>query len=356
MMWSERAEIQEELDRVLQMKFIPWESLRNRTIFLTGATGLIGKTLIAVLLRDKEAHPNGLRILALVRDVDRAKKLLGAEAAQSITFLQGDVETLPEVMEPVDYVIHCACPTGSAFFVEKPVETIHSIVAGTRRVLELARKKNVRGMVYLSSMEVYGQVLTGEPLPEETLGQIDLMSVRSSYSEGKRMAECLCHAYAEEYGVPVRIARLAQTFGPGVDSQDGRVFAYLARCALAGENIVLKTDGSKENAYLYTMDAVSAILGLLEKGTPGTPYNVVNEDTYCSVKQMAEMVARTVGRGTISVQTNMDKNCTMYPPPSYLNLDATKLHKLGWRAETGLTEMYRYMIASFETREEERHP
>lgn len=324
--------------------FIPWQALRDRTVFITGATGLIGRALTDTLLY------GGARVLALVRDAERARRQLGRNAAR-VGLLEGSVEQLPAIPGRVDYIIHCACPTGSAFFVTHPVETIDAIVAGTRAALELAREKQVRGMVYLSSMEVYGQVLTRQPLPEDALGRIDLMSARSSYPEGKRLAECLCRAYAEEYRVPVRIARLAQTFGPGVEPEDGRVFAYMARCALRGEDIVLQTDGSKENAYLYTGDAVSAILGLLEKGEAGEVYNVANEDTYCSVREMAEQVAQVIGQGRISVRTGTDSGGGLYPPAGYLNLSTARLRALGWRPETGLMQMYTRMIEGFGERE-----
>lgn len=325
--------------------FVPWEVLAGKTIFVTGATGLIGRTLIETLLHLQGEKP---AILALVRDTARARELFGGDdIPQGLRFVEGTVERLPAIAEPIDYIVHGACPTASTYFVEHPVETMAAILDGTRRVLELAREKNVRGMVHLSSMEVYGQIMTREPLAEEALGYIDLASVRSSYSEGKRMAECLCHAYAEEYGVPVKVARLAQTFGAGVARDDGRVFAYMARCALNGENIVLKTDGSKENAYLCTNDAATAILVLLERGTAGETYNVANEATYCSVKEMAELVAQTLGGGKISVHTGADRHCGLYPPAGYLNMSAKKLRSLGWHPAIGLEEMYWRMVEGF---------
>lgn len=326
-------------------RFIPWETLAGKTILVTGATGLIGRTLIETLLRRQGEKPT---VLALVRDTTRARALFGGDTIPpELQFVEGTVERLPEIVEPVDYIVHGACPTASAYFVEHPVETVATIVDGTRNALELAREKRVRGMVHLSSMEVYGQITTREPLAEEALGYIDLASVRSSYSEGKRMAECLCHAYAAEYGVPVKVARLAQTFGTGVARDDGRVFAYMARCALNGENIVLKTDGSKENAYLCTNDAATAILGLLERGAAGETYNVANEATYCSVKEMAELVAQTLGGGKISVHTGADSSCGLYPPAGCLNMSTEKLRSLGWNPTIGLEEMYRRMVEGF---------
>lgn len=337
---------QDEFEKMETKSFIPWDSFTGKTFFITGATGLIGRTLVETLLEYRRLSGNSMRVLALVRNAERARALLG-ELGSSLAFVEGSVEALPDIAESVDYILHCACPTGSAFFAERPVETMHIIIEGTRRVLELARKKQVCGMVYLSSMEVYGQVTHGEKLSEEMLGYVDLMSARSSYPVGKRVAECLCHNYAAEYGVPVRIARLAQTFGAGVDSNDGRVFAYMARCALRGENILLKTDGSKRNPYLYTTDAVSAILGLLEKGTSGDVYNVANEATYCSVKEMAELVAQTLGGGEISVKTGTDNSGKLYPPAGCLDMSTEKLRLLGWRPQTDLAKMYRRMVEGF---------
>lgn len=326
-------------------QFIPWEALAGKTILVTGATGLIGRTLIETLLHRQGEKPI---VLALVRDIVRARELFGGDnVPRELRFVEGTVERLPEIAEPVDYIVHGACPTASAYFVEHPVETIAVIVDGTRSMLELAREKRVRGMVHLSSMEVYGQIMTREPLAESALGYIDLASVRSSYSEGKRMAECLCHVYAAEFGVPVKVARLAQTFGAGVARDDGRVFAYMARCALNGENIVLKTDGSKENAYLCTNDAVTAILGLLERGAAGETYNVANEETYCSVKEMAELVAQTLGGGKIEVKTGNGSGGNLYRPAGCLNMSAEKLRMLGWSPTIGLEEMYWRMVEGF---------
>lgn len=186
----------------------------------------------------------------MVRDVGRGSRLSSSRQIADgcdITFIRGSVEYLPEIVGKIDYIIHGACPTSSQYFVDHAVETIDTIVNGTKNVLDLARKKNVSGVVFLSSMEVFGTTTERRPLSESDLGYIDLSSPRSSYPEGKRFAENMCCSYASEYSVPVTAARLVQTFGPGVKYDDGRVFAYAARCALSGEDIRLNTDGSKEN-------------------------------------------------------------------------------------------------------------
>ena len=113
------------------------------------------------------------------------------------------------------------------------------------------------------------------------------------------MVECLCASYAHEYSVPVKIARLSQTFGPGVAYEDGRVFAEFARCALEQRDIVLHTQGHTVRSYCYTKDALSALLYILISGKAGEAYNVTNMDTAVSIKEMAELVCETIGSGKI---------------------------------------------------------
>lgn len=207
--------------------------------------------------------------------------------------------------------------------------------------MKLAKEKNVSGCVYLSSMEVYGEVFTKEKLLEENLGSINILSPRS-YPEGKRMAELICSSYFHEYKVPVCIARLAQTFGPGISIEDNRVFGFMLRSAINNKNIELKADGLKENMYLYTADAATGILVLLTKGSGGMSYNIANENTYCSVKDMGKLVLETFGKGELKVLTNVgaEEAKKLYPPNSFMNLDVTKLKKIGWNATTGLNDMY----------------
>ena len=204
-----------------------------------------------------------------------------------LQLVAGDILKLPLIEENVDYIIHGASITASRDFVEKPVETITTAIDGTRNLLELARQKNVKGMVYMSSMEVYGTPYDEQPLTEERMGYLNPLAVRSSYSESKQMVENLCVAYASEYGIPVKIVRLTQTFGPGVAGDDGRVFAEFARCAVMGKDIRLQTEGLTKRMYLYTADAVTALLTVLTKGEDGQAYNAANVNSYFYIREMA---------------------------------------------------------------------
>ena len=179
---------------------------------------------------------------------------------------------------------------------------------------------------------------------------IDYEQIKAAFEkrfdpESKRMCESLCASYSSEFGVPAKVVRLTQTFGPGVKYDDGRVFAEFARCAIERRNIVLKTKGETRRSYLYTEDAVNAILTVLYNGIPGEAYNAANEETYCSIYEMAKMVAGRFGDNSVKVlveETNPEK--LGYAPVLHMNLDTTKLRNLGWKAKFNLESMYQNMI------------
>ncbi len=338
----------EDLKNISCSGQIPWEQFHGSTIFVTGATGLIGQTLVNGLLYRNQFHDSNISILALVRDMEKAEALFRHFPRENLRLIHGTVENLPAMDMPIDYIVHCACPTASQYFLNHPVETTGTILDGTRNILELAREKKVRQFVFLSSMEVYGTVHSEQLLREDTLGDVDLMSPRSCYPLGKRMAENLCCSYHVQYGVPAVILRLAQTFGPGVSREDSRVFAYISRCALEGVDVALSASGGKKNMYLYTADAVTAILVLLAKGCPAVAYNAANPETYCSIKEMAQAVSDTFCDGKIGVKTHVGAvDVAAFPPDTFLRLDTTKLQSLGWKPTVDLMEMYRRMINCF---------
>ncbi|MBR1494041.1 MAG: NAD-dependent epimerase/dehydratase family protein [Acidaminococcaceae bacterium] len=349
-MWTENQIFLDDLDSVSQCGFLDWEKFRNKSFFVTGATGLIGYTVCSALLYADRKRGLGLHVTALARDATAARCKYRGQIADGcpLSFVIGNTESLPPVDVPVDFIVHCAAPTASRYFVSNPVETIRDIVHGTEEVLKLAKERRAEKVVYLSSMEVYGQVLNRSALDETMLGYLDPIPVRSSYPEAKRLAEALCSAYAAEYGVPAVAARLAQTFGPGVRRDDGRVFAYMARCALDGQDIRLDTDGTKENMYLYTMDASSAILALLSRGEAGKAYNVANPKTFCSVKRLGEIASGALSGGKSTVLTGCGgPENNFFRPEGSLALDVSKLSALGWSPKKGLPEMFRAMAACF---------
>lgn len=324
----------EDLASICAADFVPWERLRGKTVLITGATGLIGFTLTGALLYANEKRDLGLTVLALVRDEAKARQRFGSclAAGAPLRLLTGTVEEPPPVEGPVDYILHGAAQTASLAFVRQPVETIRTAVLGTAQMLELARQKQSAGFVYLSSMEVYGHPPKGHKVAETDACSLQPLDVRESYPISKLQCESLCRAYAAEYGVPAVIARLAQTFGPGVHPADTRVFAEFGRCIRDKRDIVLRTKGETERSYLYTADAATALLTVLLKGQPGQAYNVADESTYCSIAGMARRLAAANG---LCVRYELEeKQKRGYPEPVYMDLDTARLRALGWSVRT----------------------
>ena len=320
------------------------DKLRNRSFLVTGATGLIGSTLIKCLLATNEKYDANIKIVAMARNQEKAKTIFGESPVQWI--YQDMTQPLFGLGFTIDYIVHCANSTSSKFYVEHPVENINTAYLGTNIVLQFAKDNNVKSMVYLSSLECYGTVDDDKEITEDMMGFITPTDVRSSYSLGKRATECLCHCYAKEYGVPVKMARLTQTFGAGVSLEDNRVFAQFAKSIIKGEDIILHTNGESAKPYCYTIDCICALLYLLMAGENGEAYNVANSETYMSVRAFAEFI-RDYFAPSIKVVIDINENMG-YAPSSKLNLSTAKLEALGWKPQYNLHDIIQRMMEYFE--------
>jgi nucleoside-diphosphate-sugar epimerase len=352
-MWIENKILREDLEYVVSRPYIKWQRMENKTVLVTGGTGLIGSYFINSLLYYNRCHTNKIHVVALVRDCEKARIKFKRQLEEQLPYLkliQGAVENLPKIDGNIDFILHAASPTSSSFFVANPVETILISIKGTWNLLRLAIKKHAEGMVYLSSMEVYGPVHSEEKVGEMHPSYIDTMSARNSYPESKRLCESLCASYYKEYKVPVNCIRLTQTFGPGIRYDDQRIFAMLIRCAVQQNNIELLTEGKTKRSYLYLADAATAILTVMTHDEYGQVYNAANDKTYCSIREMAEMVARVVANGNIKVlvKTESPSSTEKFMPELYMNLDVQKLMQLGWKAENSLDKMFVRTIESLQ--------
>ncbi|MBE5934331.1 MAG: NAD-dependent epimerase/dehydratase family protein [Lachnospiraceae bacterium] len=343
--------LQEDLE-IIANSNIPLEDIKGKTILVTGATGLIGSQVVKALLCCNRIKDANITIVSVVRSKEKVDNVFGELANDpNMKFVYGDITEKLNVDMDIDYIIHGACNTTSKFFVTKPVETIQITLKGMENMLDLAREKKVKGMVYMSSMEAFG--LTDphlERVSENDLGYIDILNIRSCYSEGKRMCECMCACYASEYEVPVKIARLSQTFGAGISYSENRVFAQFAKSAMNKEDIVLHTEGKSVGNYTYTRDTVIALLILLTKGAVGEAYTVANEESNSTIKDMALMVANEIANGEIKVIFDIPEDAKTYgyAPDANMKLSSQKMQSLGWKPEIGLKDSYLRMMKSME--------
>jgi len=335
--------LKEDINEIIMDESLPWSSFADCTVLITGATGLIGRLLVLALSSANVKQKLAMRIIAHGRCTEKGAALINE---CNIDFISGDIrQPIPDQALPysIDFIFHCAAITTSADMVAKPVDVLLTEAKGTDNILKLAKERSCKSIVYLSSMEVYGHTELAE-VRECDLGHIDLSNPRSSYPAGKRFAEALCHAYAAQYDVPVKIARLAQTFGAGTPKYDTRVFAQFARSVMAQEDIELHTDGSSRGNYCYTTDTIRGLLTVLLIGKNGDVCNISNVSS--TIYEMAKIVAEGTGNREIKVVINTPNDIKKlgYAPAAGYILNADKLKSLGWVPKYGLEDMYKRML------------
>lgn len=331
---------------VSTLGFIPWAEAEGKTFVVSGVSGLIGGTIVRALAARNLKTSGRIKIIGLARDVIRASEILGDVPDVEIVCWDANSGVIPDI-EYVDYVLHCAAPTASIFFSQRPIETIDAVINGTRALLQLADRCGA-SFVLASTMEVYGSGAE-TAIDESSTAGMDTQNPRNSYPAAKIAAEALCTAFATERGIQTAVARLAQSFGPGVPRNDQRVFAEFARACVDGKDICLHTAGTKMNTYVYSADAAAALLLLAFRGETGLAYNVANESTLTSIREMAVAVADKFGKGLTKVLVEIDEELARnFRPDGKLDLDTTRLRGIGWTPTYGLMDMYDRLIQAWE--------
>lgn len=312
--------------------------LNKKSILITGANGLIGSSLIERIYQ-YNLNSGNIHTIALVRDKNKLISMFpNFKELEIIEYEFASKKELPKIQ--CDYILHLASPTQSKFMVEKPVETIDSIVLGTKGILELAKRNKTINCLIASSMEVYGDIEETITIYENTYGRINQLQVRSSYPEAKRLVETMTISYANEYNFNTSIARISMCYGK-TKNPDNRVLWDFIKKAKSGKNIELMTDGKSSSPITSLNDCIDALLLILENSKISTAYNIANENNYISIQQLAEKVAnKFIG---VKVEFKKSEN-SQYPNTRYLNLDSSKMQKLGWKPKESLDKILDDMI------------
>lgn len=302
--------------------------LKSKSVLITGATGLIGGMLARTLLRLAE----DITLYLPVRSLSRLPEDIGGDAR--VHAFESDLVSAISVDGPVDYIVHAASPTASKELREHSDECTSFMTKSMVSLLMLARQKQVRKFMYISSMEVYTG-LSGS-VTEDVQGLFDLSNPRSCYPAGKLMGESVSAEYALNNGFSAVSVRLAQTFGEGIGKSENRVFAQFAKSALAGEDIVLRTEGRSIGNYLHISDCMSALILLLQKGKG--IYNAAGDNCHMTIRELAELTAKLLSGGKSRLAFDIAPSGT-YPPDSAYILDTSKLKALGWKPGYDVSDM-----------------
>lgn len=326
------------------MEFSFIDGLKNNKFFITGATGLIGTALVRRLTELDRQYGLGLRLYCFVRNECKARRLFGNSDAVNLVI--GDFDS--ELKLPVcpDYILHCASPTDSRMFITNPTETYWGNIEFVKKLIDKFCDSDIKGLVYLSSLEVYGTSETPRILSEDSPYIFNSLNVRNSYPLAKIASEELLFMSFKQFGLPVKIARLTQTFGRGVSYDDKRVFAQFARSVAEDKDIILNSYGATERNYCSVDDAVNALLFIALNGVPGEAYNVAGDHTSVSILKLAELFCNE--NKNIKIKFDIkDTAETGYLNINKVALDNAKLKGLGWKSEHDIKYMVKDLCDYF---------
>ena len=317
---------QDDIQKVAQTSLL-WEKLSGCNILITGATGLIGSCLVEVLMERKQKD---YQVYASGRNGERAMQRFQKYAGEpAFHFIQHDVTEPLQCNIDFQYIIHAASNASPNFFATKPVEVIKANINGVSNLMDYGLKHGLKRFLFVSSGEIYGEG-DGRVFTEDYSGYVDCTSPRSCYPASKRAAESLCVSYAQEYGVEVVIARPSHTYGPHFTESDNRVYAQFIRNVLKGEDIVMKSTGEQFRSWCYVVDCVSGLLHILLKGKNGQAYNIADDSSNITIRELAEMIAEIGGKKVVmDIPSNAEK--AGYNVVTKSLFDTKKLEKLGWK-------------------------
>jgi UDP-glucuronate decarboxylase len=256
----------------------------TKTILVTGGAGFIGSHLCAALLE------RGSKVVCLDNLYTGKKSNIERFLKSPLfTFLEADITDSVNIEGDVDSIYNLACSASPKAYQRNPVKTVVTNVEGMINILNLAKEKNAR-VLQASTSEVYGDPLE-HPQKENYWGNVNPLSPRACYDEGKRCAETICMDYNREYSTDVKIVRIFNTYGPNMSLDDGRVVSNFIIQALAGENITMYGDGSQTRSFQYIDDLIKGLIAMMDAESFIGPVNIGNPNEF-TIKKLAEKVKK----------------------------------------------------------------
>lgn len=336
-----------DLDIILENP-INWEMFRDKTILVTGATGRLGMYIVESISKANIDWDLNITIIIEARSEQKLKEVFGNSL--ELPYIHAIVQDITEPIKwdgNVHFIFHTAGMASPKEFTDTPVDTLWGHVCGTHNVLEFARERKTEKILYVSTVEIYGEWKKERGIKETDMGFMHCDHARACYPEAKRLCETMFAAYEAQYGIQYVGVRLCHTFGPGISLYDGRAFSEFINCALNSRDIALKTDGSAMRTYTYVADAIGAVFLAFTKGMEHY-YNIANLNNLISIRDLAELIAKLDIRKKSKVIFATDSESTFQYLPFQLGImDVTRIMELGWAPQVGLEEAFQYTFDSF---------
>lgn len=341
--------VQNDIDEIINKRYIYFEKLKDKTVLITGANGMLAYYFACVLMHLNFKKKLNIKVIAAVRNLEKAKKKYsGFLDNNNFKLIKQDVCNPINIEEKINFILHAASTASPYFIKNDPVGIIKANTIGMINVLELARHNKIDNVLFTSTREVYGKISDLELIKENDMGILDPLDSRSCYPESKRIAEQICKSYYLQYNIPFTIARIAHSYGPGMEiNKDGRVMSDFISDIVNNRNIILKSDGKAVRAFCYISDAVSALFLILLNGKIGEVYNVANETEPIEIREIAQQLVGLEQKKKLKVIFELENNTGLYCKYKRVGLSTKKIEDLGWNIAINLKEGLERTLKSF---------
>lgn len=343
------ASLYRDLEEILERSRGDLLHLRQQRIFLTGATGFIGRWLLEALFHSNDRLALQTHVTILTRNPRRFVEAAPALASRSdLQIIEGDIcdETIVERVGTFDAVIHAATPASAEVNRLQPMLMLDTIILGGKNALQIASRTPGAPFLFTSSGAVYGrQPAEIQRVHEDYQGAPDVLAPETAYHEGKRVGELQCAIAAESMGVSAKIARLFAFIGPFLPLDRHFAAGNFIRDALTNDAIKVRGDGTTIRSYLYASEMIMALLAVLVRGATCRAYNV-GSDRAITIAALAQTIsAASLRRPPVMIE----KAPAVYRSHDrYVPSIARISEELGFSSAIGLEEAVRRTLAFYE--------
>lgn len=343
--------ILDELDIVIGDIKKEAKILEGKTVLISGGSGFLGSYINAVFyLLNKKVLKKKVKVISVDNYITGFRKnfLIDLEQDPSFTFIHSDIRIPLNLQADVDFVIHAAGLASPFYYKKYPLDTIESAILGAKNLLEFSRITKPKGFLFFSSSEIYGDPEPEHvPTAETYAGRVSSIGPRACYDESKRLTETLCLTYYQMFGVPIKIVRPFNIYGPGMRHTDYRVMPTFLYKGLQGEDLPVHDKGAQTRTFCYITDALTAIFKVLLSGRAGEVYNIGNDKPEVTMYELASMICDNLKTGAKPKKIEYPDN---YPAgePQRRCPDLTKIKKeLGYVPHVDLGTGIKKSIAWF---------
>lgn len=300
--------VNQDIERVIDNLGDLVQNFRNKKILITGFKGFLGSNFTALFhVLNREYLDQSLSVYCMDNNIVDLEDVTG-QVAKEFTVVNGSgLKDLP--VNDFNYIIHCAGIASPTFYRKFPLETINVNAIGYWDMLKNLDKESLEGFLYFSTSEIYGDPdFDHIPTDEEYRGNVSCTGPRACYDESKRLGETISISFHQEKGLPVKIVRPFNVYGPFMRLNDRRVIPDFVKYALEENKIKIFSDGTPTRAFCYSSDAITGFTRALLLGKSGRPYNIGNDHSETSILELANIISEKLGNVEVSYEKSSEKN------------------------------------------------